>query len=425
VSIDTVNDAVTVRMYNVGFGDAFLLLFPGEDRPHRVLIDCGSHFLGHGPRPIKEVVGQLIEDVTSPDGARIDVVVATHRHQDHVSGFAEAAWDEVEVGEVWMPWTEHPTDPTACDIRERQGSAARRMKLGLDALRVASEDPALALVQNSLPNARAMRTLHQGFAGRPDRCFLSSDDGLLAADAFPTNLLPGVRIHVLGPSRDPAVIRDMNPPDEQSYLWLARGSREGRPRPFGEEWQVPVQEHADANAQDSCGPYVLTKRDRDRVARHGRFDIFSLAVQLEAAVNGTSLVLAFEMGDAVLLFPGDAQWGTWNAMLGNARTMELVRRTNFLKVGHHGSHNATPVAFVQALAEARTEPCEHRDAWAMVSTRPMNIWKSIPKAELLQALGDTTDHFARSDETAGPKPDGFSEWSEVIVQATVPIKRAG
>ena len=418
MSVDTTDDAVAVRMYNVGFGDAFLLLFPGDGRPRRVLIDCGSHFLGHGPRPIEEVVGQLIEDVTDPDGvARIDVLVGTHRHQDHVSGFANVVWDKVEVGEVWMPWTEHPTDLAASDIRERQGSAAQRMKRGLDALGVASDDPTLALVQNSLPNARAMRTLHQGFAGRPERRFLSSDSGLLAS-----SLLPGVHVHVLGPSRDQEVIRDMNPPDDQSYLWLAPGSREG-PLPFSDDWRIQVKEATEE--EDRSGPYVLTKRDRDRVIHHGRIDAFLLAVQLEAAVNGTSLVLAFEVGEAVLLFPGDAQWGTWNAMLGNARSMDLLRRTTFLKVGHHGSHNATPVAFVEALAEVRTESGEHRDAWAMVSTRPMNIWKNIPKIELLQALGNTTDHLARSDETGGPKPDGFTEWSELVIEAVVPTGCAG
>ena len=57
------------------------------------------------------IVDRIIEDVTDEDGVpRIDVVVATHRHKDHVSGFGNAKWNSVEVKEVWMPWTEDPTD---------------------------------------------------------------------------------------------------------------------------------------------------------------------------------------------------------------------------------------------------------------------------------------------------------------------------
>ena len=31
-----------MRMYNVGFGDAFLVEIPGNSTTHRILFDCGS-----------------------------------------------------------------------------------------------------------------------------------------------------------------------------------------------------------------------------------------------------------------------------------------------------------------------------------------------------------------------------------------------
>ncbi len=167
---------------------------------------------------------------------------------------------------------------------------------------------------------------------------------------------------------------------------------------------------------------MLGESGRQRIASHGEADALSIAVRLEAAVNGTSLFLAFEIGEAVLLFPGDAQWGTWRLILDDVTAMELLKRTTFLKVGHHGSHNATPVAFVKALAAARTELATDRAAWAMVSTRPIKIWKQIPKVELLEALGNATDHFARSDDTVGPTPDGFSKWDDAVVEAIVPTR---
>jgi hypothetical protein len=76
-----------------------------------------------------------------------------------------------------------------------------------------------------------------------------------------------------------------------------------------------------------------------------------LALQLDNRTNNTSLVLAFEFAESkrVLLFVADAQVGNWlswtdlkfgtgpDAVTGP----DLLARTVYLKVGHHGSHNAT------------------------------------------------------------------------------------
>ena len=116
---------ISVRMYDVGFGDAFLLQIPDGNAVRRVLFDCGSIEASAAGGPMKGCVERIVRDVTDPDGvARIDVVVATHRHRDHVSGFDNAAWADVEVKEVWMPWTEHPTDKEARRIRELQSKVA-------------------------------------------------------------------------------------------------------------------------------------------------------------------------------------------------------------------------------------------------------------------------------------------------------------
>lgn len=37
------SEQVVVRMYNVGFGDCFLLTLPTAPGPRRMLIDCGTH----------------------------------------------------------------------------------------------------------------------------------------------------------------------------------------------------------------------------------------------------------------------------------------------------------------------------------------------------------------------------------------------
>src|SRR5690348_16633130 len=129
------NKRITIRMYNVGFGDCFLLAFPAPDRPRKVLIDCGVHFAGVNPNaPIRIIVEQLVKDVTEDGTPYIDLVIATHRHQDHVEGFSHPLWQTVEVGEVWMPWTENYQDSQARKILESQSTKAKKLGLVLDHL---------------------------------------------------------------------------------------------------------------------------------------------------------------------------------------------------------------------------------------------------------------------------------------------------
>lgn len=93
-------ERIRVRMYQVGFGDAFLLSFEygqtladGRDRRH-VLIDFGSTSLPRSPRKLDTVAGHIRDHTASDkeilDDTRgeVDVVVVTHRHKDHLSAFA-------------------------------------------------------------------------------------------------------------------------------------------------------------------------------------------------------------------------------------------------------------------------------------------------------------------------------------------------
>ncbi len=420
MTVSTDDTHVTVRMYNVGFGDAFLLVFPGNGKPRRVLIDCGSHAAGPGPRPIGDVVGEIISDVTDDDDvARIDIVVASHRHQDHVSGFVHPGWAKVEVSEVWMPWTEDPYDPEARRIRDAQSAAARHLAIGLRAMGVGEDNSALRLAENSLTNAKAMETLHRGFAGRPRRKFLRVEHGF---PLFEADALPGVRVHVLGPSSDPSVIKDMNPPPGATYLRLASvgaGSSEQAPSPFAKDWDVSGDE---LETNDALRHLALTQRDREALGDLARFDPFALAVALERAVNGTSLVLLFEVDGASLLFPGDAQWGTWRGLLEDENAMALLEHTTFLKVGHHGSHNATPRAFLEALMSARAARQDPHDLWVMMSTKPIRMWNEIPKAELVDALRAATPNLARSDDGGVPNGGRFTRWDTEVIEAVVPLK---
>jgi beta-lactamase superfamily II metal-dependent hydrolase len=398
--------SVSIRMYNVGLGDSFLLRFPGEERESRVLIDCGVHMSGPGPYKMDEVVSRIVDDVRDEDGTpRIDVVVASHRHADHIVGFESERWGEVEVGEVWMPWTEHPTDPEARSIRDRQSKKARSVRAALAAMRAPQH--LMEIVDNSLTNARAMETLHGGFASTTRIRYLPPKTR--DAMSFTPAVLPGVTVHAMGPSRDPEVVRDMEPPKGGAFelrAAAAGGSNGDDTALFAKGFELTGEER-----RAQLEAFGVSERDLRALEKTADEDPFAVAVQLDKAVNGTSLLLMFEMGRAHLLFPGDAQWGTWQNALGDPEFKDLLRKTNFLKVGHHGSHNATPRAFVEEILSPN-------GFTAMVCTRETKKFKKIPLGSLLTALDTHSgNRVARSDRTDSVK--GFKRKNDAYTDTTV------
>ncbi len=126
-----------VRMYRIGHGDCFLLAFDGdagenidaaaEPKPVYVLIDCGykpgsPKFIGTTPKEVTASIweatgGRAAKDGQGARNGKIDVVVVTHEHQDHVNAISEANFKGIDIGQAWFAWTEDPTNGTANDLR--------------------------------------------------------------------------------------------------------------------------------------------------------------------------------------------------------------------------------------------------------------------------------------------------------------------
>jgi beta-lactamase superfamily II metal-dependent hydrolase len=393
-------DTIRIRMYAVGFGDCFLIGFPAPDRERLVLIDCGVHNASQRGADLRtQVIPDILKEASAATGSpHLDVVVATHHHLDHVAGFKFEGWDEVDVGEVWLPWTENPNDPDAQRIRATQSRQASFL-LALDPTKDKEWETIRAISENNVgyTNGPAMTTLHDGFAGQPTRSFLPEAPGQPRERRFRPVGLPGVEVVVLGPSRDEAAIRDMNPPDNESYLRLAGGRKQtggkrqvaqgGEPLPF-----APMSEAAFVATNEEYRKLIPKRADLGRIVNAGHSDALALAVALEQATNGTSLMLLFRVGDTTMLFPGDAQWGTWDRVLHDPEGQDLLRSVNFYKVGHHGSHNATPVSFVETYLNGA-------DA-SMVSVGPTSIpsWGDIPRPPLLDKLRSKSAILLDSDD---------------------------
>jgi beta-lactamase superfamily II metal-dependent hydrolase len=390
----------TLRMYAVGFGDCFLLSIPRADqRPWRMLVDCGVHVLGRSEHAMATVVGDLIE-VCSDDGDPvIDVVVATHRHQDHVSGFDDARWSEVTVGEVWLPWSENPSDSVAQQLRTRLDATARNLQLrfGADSVEVAG------LALNSLSNEKAMTTLRDGFRGRARRCYLSTEE----PNRRELTGLPDARVHLLGPPRTPAAIKSMDPPELERWLTMderASGRSDSLEIPFGPAYRITDraafwQQYEHLTAEDELLDSVPLEPDGGLAA----------ASWLDRVLNNTSLVFVLEVDDIRILFAGDAQWGVWREILNNLDARELLARTNLYKVSHHGSHNGSPKTLVNEVLPSSLT--------SVMSFKTMSRWKAIPKAQLVTALSAERRLLLRPDEAVPDSPSvrraGDGLWTEI------------
>jgi len=413
---------VIVRMYDVGFGDCFLVVVPG-DPPRTILVDAGFHAHGKGAFSGKGLAVRVIEDVTKISGrARIDVVVATHRHQDHVYSFNAPEWDEVEVGEVWMPWVEDRQNPEAVKLWKKREELAARLaaalpSFGLDKDTRADVDFLLWNAGEGAPmfpgwsNRGALDRLHEGFAARDreEPRFLPETD--LSPESFTTAVLPGVTVHVLGPPRDAARLTEGDPErDGETYraLALTEADHAGRAvdAPFSAAWKAP---------RDAKGGLKQDEVQRLRGLARAVDPVFA-AQALDGMINATSLVLVLQIGRAKLLLPGDAEWGTWKIILESERARALLRGTTFVKVGHHGSHNGTPKSLVEEVLKPGTK--------GMISTQegPGTYRSRIPLPDLVSALRDHGVALVRSDAKKSRLPKGFSRDDQGdVVEVALPM----
>lgn len=381
-----------VRMYRHGLGDCFLVTFRRADgEPFHLLVDCGA--LARSATDMVSLAERIEEATRRADGrSRLDLVIATHEHRDHLSGFNQAreVFERIEIGAVWMGWTENPEDLDARRLLEGRKRALASLRAALASPRgmaaaaagaLDGVDSLLAFGAGDDTALDARKTIADAIGylrGRGERAgaleFLAPGNGPLQLDG-----VESVRAFVLGPPRDTRLLLDSAVTkkrlEEGSIYHLAGLERAaldalgdalgfdssgdpvltaGRHRPFPSEHSI----RRDGFWFDQIAEFVAQTYDNeDEAWRHIDHDWIEsfgrLALKLDNDTNNTSLVVAFELEESgdVLLFVGDAQvgnwlsWGTVEFPLPERaqplQALDLVRRTVFYKVGHHASHNAT------------------------------------------------------------------------------------
>lgn len=160
-------------------------------------------------------------------------------------------------------------------------------------------------------------------------------------------------VHVLGPPTEPKYRKNLKVP---ASWGIDDGTPAGKEMetgsPFSPEWRVP------ADRLPSRPPFQEKTLDAIRLFND---DLFYAAKAVDGFLNGESIVLVLEVGRAPLLLSADAEVGSWTMIMNNADALELAASATFLKVGHHGSHNATPISFINEHLPTKTP--------AMISTQ--------------------------------------------------------
>jgi hypothetical protein len=389
-------------MYRHGLGDCFLVTLPCENGDNYfILIDCGV-IIGT-PNAVARMQ-QVAGDIVATTGGKLDLLIATHEHWDHLSGFIQAAdqFGDLQVDQVWLAWTEDPEDDLARQLAEEKKQALADIRLAVDHLQLlGAHDQANALTALTELHGAVGATTSDALEkvrqmGKAIRYCRPADDPVDLVD-------PAVRMYVLGPPRDQKLLKMTDPSRRANTYEMtigafrldvspALGSRIPDP-PFGPAYVIPT-------AVAEAIPFFKERywssdawRRIDTAWLAGASDV---ALQLDSMTNNTCLVVALELrGGAVLLFPGDAQVGNWlswqdlqwQTSTGAVSGPDLLRRAIFYKVGHHGSHNATlrekGLEMMDALRVAMV-PVDH-------SMALKKGWDRMPLPGLLDALEVKTD----------------------------------
>jgi hypothetical protein len=404
-------DKVTLKVYQVGFGDCFLMTFhyPDKKKPQgrkkHVLIDFGTNAV---PKKYgADLLKRIADDIKDTTDSKLDIVVATHRHKDHIDGFAtsknkKGPGDVIRACKpklVLLPWTEDPDAQPDAKKPTQELPPDQAYLRSLTSMQLFSESMLNELV--NLQKALGKRMMSQlSFLGEQNLANESAVKNLLSmsparrflystVDPGTDAVLPGVKIHVLGPPtlKQSTAISTKRANDEAEF-WQLQAST-------GTAFFDPgVRAFRRRTTLRDLPPYARWIIPRLWQLRGSQ--LMELVRILDKVLNNTSLILLFEVGDKVFLFPGDAQIENWSYALGLAATRpklkDLLSRVDLYKVGHHGSKNATPQSLWK-LFKKRSKKDGTKRLISVLSTM-RGKYADVPKSSLVDALKAETKWFS-------------------------------
>ena len=240
---------ITVKMYRMLLGDCFLLTLPSQGaRPFYLMIDCGVIL---GTPDASEKMDDVVKDIIKTTGGEVDLLVVTHEHWDHLSGFIQAKdlfvpGDEgrkkgkLRIEKMWLAWTEDPDDDLANLLRGHRRQTEHALRMASRRLRAVEQD--VGDIEARASRFGAAGAEHEEAAPQPvwERIdslldFFGADEGFGARgtkdglenakkfssapprycrpsdDPIEIDEVPGMRFYIIGPPQDEKLIKRSRP----------------------------------------------------------------------------------------------------------------------------------------------------------------------------------------------------------------------
>jgi hypothetical protein len=371
---------IKIRMYRHGFGDCFLLrFFHDTNLVFKMLIDCG---LKNNDKVIGVEIAKVVKDIeketriTTAANPHLDLLVVTHEHWDHVSAFKpeNKLFDNFEVDNIWMAWTEDPKDKIAQQINSQLKENVTALGIAVQKLKNSLKG---SINNNAIFKGKEVFGIRENFNQTlndllqfygPFSATIDTPSGIKIKDKYDISAetqkafnhiktkiakdisvikylkpgtfenigkLPGIRIYVLGPPQNEKINKDSPSKgvSKEVYFGLNNETTKGFVKGVlksAKNTDMKIDDFDNGNPFKNVAEVIgndtslntfynstynnptenWRKIDDDWLDMAG-----NLALQMENDTNNTSLVLAIEIiaTGKFLLFPGDAQVGNWES----------------------------------------------------------------------------------------------------------------
>lgn len=396
-------DTLTIRAYNVRFGDAFLITVPDDRGPNdpqptesdqgekvlrHILIDVGNALTKAGG--VDEVFEPVVKNILKVlDGKPVDLYIMTHEHMDHIQGLPAAEKKHnltVNARYAWLTASAAPDYYTRdwgdADIPKRALQQRNNMEAAFDdlfdyftALQADGEPPpqmlrAMLDINNyrsskdcvdylrELASKETTAYMYRGYKNPNNKNIGPSNFD----ESHPFN---STKLEVWAPEENTSVYYGRLRPRTLGFV-LGEGSDDGDRRPT-----VPTP----PPGVDASAFYQLVNARKNNLVEN--------ILAIDKAKNNSSIVFCLEWAGWRFLFPGDGQTKSWQIM--EEKGM-LKKPIHLLKISHHLSHNGTPEGDTLDKIIPQ-DPPDDRKRLAVASTYPFT-YNGIPFEDIVKRLAE-------------------------------------